>query len=111
MSMMRPYFREATSTAFQRSGSEVKKIGLPPVDKSYHTINLRAYRSSGDGYIEKEGIVRIRKDNEAQKRRVARIENYTCQVCGFYCEYTKKNGSKGWIIEIDHIVDKHKKGK
>lgn len=30
------FFREVASTFFQRSGLEVKKIGLPPVDKSYH---------------------------------------------------------------------------
>lgn len=69
--------------------------------------DAEAFRSTGDGYTEKEGVHRVRKDNETQKRRVARIENYTCQVCGYYREYTRKNGSKGWIAEVDHIVEKH----
>jgi 5-methylcytosine-specific restriction endonuclease McrA len=68
------------------------------------------YKPSGEGYTEKEGVFRVRKDNETQKRRIARIENYSCQICGFTCEYRKSNGAQGWIIEVDHIVDKHNGG-
>lgn len=58
------------------------------------------------GYVTKEGVYVVRKDNERQKRIVARLEDYTCQVCNFKCEYTRMNGKQGWIIEIDHIIDK-----
>ena len=52
------------------------------------------------------GKNRVRKENQTQKRRVANLEDYTCQVCGFKSPYTKKNGSIGWIITIDHIIQK-----
>lgn len=39
---------------------------------------------------------------------MAKIEEYTCQVCGFYTEYLKSNGKRGWIIEVDHIIEKSK---
>jgi predicted HNH restriction endonuclease len=54
----------------------------------------------------KFGEKKIRKENQAQKRRVAKIENHTCQVCGFKSEYTRANGKKGWIIHVDHIIEK-----
>lgn len=69
-----------------------------------------SFEPSAEGYIDRDGIVRIRKDNETQKRRIAHLENHTCQVCGFYCEYVKKNGQKGWIIDVDHIIEKQEQG-
>jgi predicted HNH restriction endonuclease len=68
------------------------------------------FKTTTEGYSEKEGIFRIRKDNETQKRRIARIENHTCQVCGFYAEYKRANGKKGWIIQVDHIINKNAGG-
>jgi len=52
------------------------------------------------------GKNRVRRENQTQKRRVAYLEDYTCQVCGFKNSYTKKNGENGWIITIDHILQK-----
>jgi len=52
------------------------------------------------------GPRRVRKENQVQKRRVAKLENYTCQVCGFRYEYVKRNGKRAWIIHVDHIRDK-----
>ena len=66
----------------------------------------RSYRGGTVGYSVKIGKTRVRKENQAQKRRVAKIENYTCQVCRFYYEYKKANGKSGWIIHVDHIIEK-----
>lgn len=52
------------------------------------------------------GPKKVRIESRAQKRRVAAIEEYTCQVCNFKCEYMNSKGKKGWIIHVDHIVDK-----
>src|SRR3989344_2498184 len=52
------------------------------------------------------GNKKVRKENQMQKRRIAKLENYSCQVCGFKCEYIKTNGKPGWIIHIDHILEK-----
>jgi len=56
------------------------------------------------------GERRIRKDNQVQKRRIAKIEDYGCQICGFKCSYVKANGKPGWVIEVDHIIDKARGG-
>lgn len=64
----------------------------------------------GDGYKESYGKKRVRKENQKQKRLVAKLYNYTCQVCNFYSEYKRVGDKKGYIIEIDHIVEKSEGG-
>jgi hypothetical protein len=56
------------------------------------------------------GPRKVRKESQVQKRRIAAIEDYTCQVCGFRCEYVTESGKKAWIIHVDHIVDKANSG-
>ena len=53
---------------------------------------------------------KIRKENQVQKRRVAKIEDYRCQVCGFRCEYKRKNWKIWYIIHVDHIIEKSEGG-
>ncbi|HZL66767.1 MAG TPA: hypothetical protein VFC29_05480, partial [Candidatus Limnocylindrales bacterium] len=57
-----------------------------------------------------DGPRRVRQENQRQKRRVAALEDYTCQVCGFRYQYVKKNGKTGWIIQVDHIQEKANQG-
>lgn len=64
------------------------------------------YINDQDSYKESYGKKRVRKENQKQKRLVAKLYNYTCQVCGYRSEYTKSNGQKGYICEVDHIVEK-----
>ncbi|GAA5522402.1 hypothetical protein Asal01_02362 [Fodinibius salicampi] len=60
-----------------------------------------------DRYDEKNNSrSKTRRENEKQKRRIAKIEDYTCQVCGFRCEYQNLNGQKCYIIDVDHIIPK-----
>lgn len=75
-------------------------------DKQKILNDAQSFINIDPGYITKEGVYVVRRDNEVQKRRVAVIEDYTCQVCQFKSQYTRKNGKPGWIIDIDHIVDK-----
>jgi len=64
-------------------------------------------RDSGDSQFTYTTKARkIRKEDSRQKRLIARIENYSCQVCGFRCHFTNQNGKKAWIYEVDHIQDK-----
>lgn len=53
---------------------------------------------------------KVRKEDVKQKRRVAFLEDYTCQVCGFSYPYTNDKGQKRWIIEVDHIIEKSRGG-
>jgi len=70
----------------------------------------KSYFDDKPSHIESNKPHRIRRENQLQKRRVARLEDYTCQVCSFKSPYIKKNGSTGWIIHIDHIIEKSEGG-
>ena len=47
-----------------------------------------------------------RHDSGVQKNRIKVIEDFTCQVCGFFEEYTTPNGKSAHVIHADHIIDK-----
>ena len=65
-----------------------------------------SYVPPKENYKESIGKKKVRKESQKQKRIVAKLYNHSCQVCGFRAYYTRKNGSEGYIIEIDHIKDK-----
>lgn len=54
--------------------------------------------------------VKKRKESRKQKQIVARLEQYTCQVCSFKCEFQNKKGKKLYIVHVDHIIEKSKGG-
>jgi hypothetical protein len=76
------------------------------VDKDKLRQDALRYAPASSGYETREGVYVVRKDDERQKRIVAKLEDYKCQVCGFKCAYTRLSGKQGWIIEVDHIIDK-----
>ena len=57
-----------------------------------------------------EYSIKIRHESKMQKERIARIEDYTCQICGFRQSYVNANGRTRYIIEVDHIVEKSQGG-
>lgn len=57
-----------------------------------------------------EYSIKIRHESKMQKERIARIEDYTCQICGFRQSYVNANGWTRYIIEVDHIVEKSQGG-
>lgn len=69
-----------------------------------------AFKDYSTSYRTKSGEVRIRNESRAQKERIAKIENYTCQLCGYMYEFINKKGNKRYIIEVDHIKDKATEG-
>lgn len=60
-------------------------------------------------YYEKRGNNKVRRESYAQKMRIAKIENYTCQVCNFHQSYIKDNKTY-YIFNIDHIIEKSSGG-
>lgn len=54
--------------------------------------------------------IRLRHESKMQKERIARIENYTCQICGFHQPYVNANGKTRHIIQVDHIIEKSQGG-
>lgn len=51
-------------------------------------------------------LTKVRVENAIQKHRVAFLEDFTCQVCGYSQSYIGKSGRLRWIIHVDHIHDK-----
>lgn len=74
-------------------------------DKELHELASK-YENDGVSHRTVSSQRKMRRENAKQKRIVAKLENYTCQVCSFKCEYKKASGKTGWIIEIDHINPK-----
>ena len=58
------------------------------------------------GYKDSQELIHRRIESKAQKERIAKLENHTCQVCGFRYEYKNSQGNSRWIIEVDHIKEK-----
>lgn len=69
-----------------------------------------AFKDLEQQYLDKVGIQRLRIESKKQKERIAKLENHTCQICGFQYEYKNSLGKTRWIIEVDHIRDKSKGG-
>jgi hypothetical protein len=96
----------------------LEKRTAKATDYTFSTLSLEEvtkkaseFHDSGKyGYSVTEGRKKVRRENQMQKRLVARIEDYSCQVCGFKCEYTATSGQKAWIYEIDHIMEKSQGG-
>lgn len=53
-----------------------------------------------------EGKRKVRIEDRLQKERVADIEEYSCQICGWSAEWEDSEGNLRFIIEIDHIFPK-----
>jgi len=69
-----------------------------------------AYRSTGASHTESTSPKRVRIENRVQKKRIAKIEGYACQICNWSMTWTNKKGKTFQRIDIDHIVDKSKGG-
>ncbi|MES2749490.1 MAG: HNH endonuclease [Patescibacteria group bacterium] len=54
----------------------------------------------------KKHIVKIRIENRNQKKIVSKLEDYSCQVCGWSIEWKDGNGKNRYSIDIDHIIPK-----
>lgn len=49
---------------------------------------------------------KVRIENKQQKKRIAAIEDYSCQICNWKLEYKNQKGLTNYRIDIDHIEDK-----
>lgn len=77
-------------------------------EKPLHNIlkEVQNFVELPDTFVLVEGEKKIRRESRAQKYRIARIENFTCQVCGFRESYIDGQGKTKYIYEVDHIKNK-----
>ncbi len=63
-----------------------------------------------EAYIKKVGQYQVRKESRKQKEIVKRLNNYSCQICGFSFEYIGSDDQKRKYAQVDHIIDKSDNG-
>ena len=101
-----PHWTQETELVEKRLAEEIDEQ-LSRLDKRTILEAAKAFdNSTAQSHSVTVGPRKIRKENQLQKRRIAALEDYTCQVCGFRYEYLKENGKRAWIIHINHIVEK-----
>lgn len=89
--------------------NEMELDYLQDYNRSKILLDAISFEDYKEQYVE-GGLTRIRHESKVQKERIAILENYTCQICGFHQSYLNKNGKKRWIIEVDHIIEKSRGG-
>ncbi len=67
---------------------------------------LIAYNNTSNPYRTINTPQRVRVESKRQKKLIARIENYTCQLCGWSLKCKNSKGKIVHRIDIDHIVEK-----
>ena len=77
-----------------------------PRDKDELKKIISEYETMGDGYKEDIGKRRRRVENKKQKQAVAELEDYKCQLCGWWLEWENSKGQRVYRIDVDHIIDK-----
>lgn len=80
------------------------------VDKEELLKRAREFVNSRDSHVLADGPRKIRIESRAQKKIVAQLEDYKCQLCGWSLEWINFEGRKVHRIDVDHIVDKAKGG-
>lgn len=80
------------------------------IDKDKILRDAQDFQSATDSHALDFSPRKVRIENKQQKKRVAILENYSCQVCGWSLEWTNSKGKKSFRIDVDHIVDKAKGG-
>jgi hypothetical protein len=66
--------------------------------------------NSKDGYVLSTAQRKVRVESKSQKRRIALLENYSCQICNWSVEWMNSKKKKCRRIDIDHIKDKSEGG-
>lgn len=80
------------------------------VDKAKLLKEASDFRTTREGYTVDTSSKKVRVENRTQKQRIAKLEDYSCQICNWSLEWINSKGKKSYRIDIDHITDKAKGG-
>lgn len=106
-----PEVYEAIENIIEGSKEEIIEDEKPrQVDKESLFEEAKSFLSKGEGYAVDTTPRMRRVENKKQKQRVAALEDYSCQICGWSLEWINSKGNKSFRIDVDHIVDKAKGG-
>ena len=93
----------------------IEEEAIEEVEKNKRSItdllnDAKNYAAKHPGYANKLKERKERKDDEVQKARIKKIEDYSCQICGFKLPYKSKSRKIRYSIEASHILAKNKGG-
>lgn len=74
------------------------------IDKASLLKKALEYKAPKDTKVAPIRVIRI--ENRLQKKRIASIENWSCQICGWSMQWKNEKGKTMKIIEVDHIIEK-----
>jgi HNH endonuclease len=80
------------------------------VDRQKLLEDALNFKDQGVSHIFDNTPHKVRVENRVQKKRVAALENYSCQICGWSLRWVNSKGKKTFRIDVDHIIDKAKGG-
>lgn len=97
-------------STLEETQTVVNSNQLPHIDlqdifetaSSFKTVN-QSFRINSNPHKE-------RIESREQKKRIALLENFACQICNAKFEIENNNGEKCFRIDVDHIVEKSKGG-
>ncbi len=75
-------------------------------DKAALLRDATAFINTKDSHVILTGSQKVRVENRSQKQKIAKIEGYSCQVCGWTLEWENSKGKRAFRIDVDHIIDK-----
>ena len=86
---------------------EVEKDELYQIEDMSKVFNdASKFRYERDSHKIDTAPRKIRIENQTQKRRIAKLEGYACQVCDWKLEWRNSRGKAAYRIDVDHIIDK-----
>lgn len=105
--------QESSGTSITSSYLEKEVVIEKPkkiLNKKLLLEKAQRYKQTKPSHTESEKPRKERVQNEAQMRRIAMLEDYACQICGWSLSYKNSKGNLAFSIDVDHIVDKSKDG-
>ncbi|MCK9209056.1 MAG: HNH endonuclease [Salinivirgaceae bacterium] len=107
----KPEVYQAIESIIEKTKEEIIEDEVVEIiDKDKILEEAKNFRDVGEGYALDSSPRKVRVENRIQKKRVAELEDYSCQVCNWSLEWINSKGKKSYRIDIDHITDKAKGG-
>jgi 5-methylcytosine-specific restriction endonuclease McrA len=77
-----------------------------PVNKAKILKEAQAFATAKPSHVMRTSPHKVRLESSTQKKRVAKLEDYSCQICDWFVEYVNSKGKKVRSITVDHIIEK-----
>lgn len=103
----KPEVYNVIETIIEKNKEEVLEEEKETVlDKDQLLNEASKFINATESHIIDNSPRKVRVENRIQKKRIAALEDYSCQICNWSLEWTNSKGKKSYRIDVDHILDK-----